>query len=94
MAVNIEETLCNILATAEFSLQLDESTQLGNESLLLTYVRFVKDEQLVQEFLFARKLKTDTKGEPVFTVVENVFKEKPCHFLTVLHVQQMEHHPW
>ena len=29
MAVNIEETLCNILATTEFSLHLDESTLKG-----------------------------------------------------------------
>ena len=35
MDENIEETLCNILAATEFSLQLDESTLPGNESLLL-----------------------------------------------------------
>ena len=60
MVANIEETLCNILATTEFSLQLDESTLPGNESLLLGYVCFVKDEKLVQELLFARERKTDT----------------------------------
>ena len=76
MAENIEETLCNILAATEFSLQIDESTLPGNESLLLAYLRFVKNEKLVQELLFARQLKTDTKGESVFNVVENFFKEK------------------
>ena len=54
MAANTEETLCNILATTEFNLLLDESTLPENESLLLAYVRFVKDEKLVQELLFAR----------------------------------------
>ena len=54
MAENIEEALCNILATTDFSLQLDDSTLPGNESLLLAYVRFIKDEKLVQELLFAR----------------------------------------
>ena len=76
MAENIEETLCNMFTTTEFSLQLDESTLPGKESLLLAYVRFVKDESLVQELLFARQLETDTKGESVFYVVENFFKEK------------------
>ncbi|XP_040581140.1 zinc finger BED domain-containing protein 5-like [Lepeophtheirus salmonis] len=58
MAENVEDKLCNILAATEFSSQLDESTLPGNESLLLAYVRFVKDEKLVKELLFARQLIT------------------------------------
>ena len=92
MAESFEETLCNILTTTEFSLQSDESTLSGKESLLLAYVCFVKDESLVQELLFARQLEIDTKGESVFYVVENFFKEKDFRFLTFLLVQQMEHH--
>jgi uncharacterized protein (UPF0305 family) len=84
MAENIEETLCNMLRTTEFSLQLDESTLPGNESLLLAYVRFVKDESLVQELLFARQLETDTKGESVFCVVDDFFKEKEIPLLNIL----------
>ena len=42
MAENVEETLSKMLMTTEFSLQLDESTLSGNESLLLAYVRFIK----------------------------------------------------
>ena len=76
MAEKVEDTLCNMLRTTEFSLQLDESTLPGNESLLLAYVRLVKDESLVQELLFIRQLETDTKGESVFRVVEIFFKEK------------------
>ena len=73
MITRFKETLCNILAATEFSLQLDESTLPGNESLLLTYVCFVKDEKLVQELLFTRQLETDTKGESVFNVVKIFF---------------------
>ena len=76
MAEKVEDTLCNMLRTTEFSLQLDGSTLPGNESLLLAFVRFVKDESLVQELLFIRQLETDTKGESVFRVVEIFFKEK------------------
>nr|XP_053631809.1 uncharacterized protein LOC128688121 [Cherax quadricarinatus] len=52
MAENNEDTLCNMLKTTEFGLQLDEPTLPGNESLLLAYVRFVRDENLVQDLLF------------------------------------------
>ena len=55
MSDNIEEQLCMILKTTEFSLQLDQSTLPDKKSLLLTYVRFVKDENLMEEFLFAKK---------------------------------------
>ncbi|KFD53559.1 hypothetical protein M513_05475, partial [Trichuris suis] len=65
MAMDVEEALCDLLRRIEFSLQLDESTLPGNEALLLAYVRFIKDEQLTQEFLFSRELSTDAKGEGV-----------------------------
>ncbi|XP_040575992.1 protein FAM200C-like [Lepeophtheirus salmonis] len=84
MAENVEDKLCNILAATEFSLQLDESTLPGNESLLLAYVRFVKDEKLVQELLFARQLITNTKGELVFDIVDNFFKEKKIPLTNIL----------
>ena len=43
-----------MLMTTEFSLQLDESTLPGNESLLLAYVCFIKGRSLCQELLFVR----------------------------------------
>ena len=60
MAENVEETLRKMLMTTEFSLQLNESTLPGNESLFLAYVRFIKGGSLCQELLFARVLETDT----------------------------------
>ena len=43
-AADMEDSLCSIIRNTEFSLQLDESTLPGNESLLPEYVRFVHDE--------------------------------------------------
>ncbi|XP_032075183.1 protein ZBED8-like [Thamnophis elegans] len=83
MAENVEDVLCSILQTTDFALQLDESTLPGNESLLLAYVCFIKDESLTQE-LFARQLKTDTKGESIFHVVEQFFKDKEIPFTNML----------
>ena len=76
MATDVENSLCNILRTTEFSLQIDESTLPGNEALLLAYVRFIQEGKLVEEMLFARPLVTDSKGESIFKVVEYFFQEK------------------
>ena len=54
-----------------FAVQLDESTLPNNDSLLLCYVRYVKEQEIHEELLFARILKADTKGETVY----NTFKE-------------------
>ncbi|KFD56725.1 hypothetical protein M513_02402 [Trichuris suis] len=62
MAQHTEATLCGILKNTESALKLDESTLPGNEGVLLAYVRFIKQERLVQEFLFAKELLTDTNG--------------------------------
>uniref|UniRef100_A0A5S6QNT9 Uncharacterized protein n=1 Tax=Trichuris muris TaxID=70415 RepID=A0A5S6QNT9_TRIMR len=57
MANNVEDALCSSLRTTQFSLQIGESCLSGNEALLLAYVRFIKDVNLVQELLFANELK-------------------------------------
>ncbi|XP_039309107.1 protein ZBED8-like [Solenopsis invicta] len=76
MAENIEESLCDYLKTNQFSIQLDESTLPTNEALLLAYVRFIQDEKISQELLFARNLETDTKGETIFNTLEKFCDEK------------------
>uniref|UniRef100_A0A5S6QFW0 DUF4371 domain-containing protein n=1 Tax=Trichuris muris TaxID=70415 RepID=A0A5S6QFW0_TRIMR len=86
MAVDVEDTLCNFLRTTQFSLQLDESVLPGNEALLLAYVRFIKEEKLAQELLFARNLVTDTKGQSIFLVVEEFFTEKEIPLTNIMAV--------
>lgn len=73
MGRDVENILCKFLQTNRFSLQLDESTLPDNEALLLGYVRFIKDENMCQELLFATYLETDTRGESIFQAVEHVF---------------------
>ncbi|XP_026471713.1 SCAN domain-containing protein 3-like [Ctenocephalides felis] len=86
MAENIEELLCNHLKSCKFSLQLDESTLPNNEALLLTYVRFIKDEEVCQELLFVRNLETDTKGETIFKTLEKFFDEKDIPLKNIISV--------
>jgi hypothetical protein len=84
IAENIEDILCSTLRTTEFVLQLDESTLPGNESLLVAYVRFIKDERLAQEMLFARQLETDTNGKSIFHTVDQIFKDKEIPLTNIL----------
>ena len=72
--------------TSKFSIQLDESTLPRNEALLLAYVRFIKDEIICQELLFAKTLETDTKGESIFYILEKFFKEKEIPLSNILSV--------
>lgn len=58
----------------------------GNEALLLAYVRFTKEEQIYQELLFAKYLQTDTKGESIFHVLDEFFKEKEIPLSNILSV--------
>lgn len=84
MSENIEETLCEHLKTTRFALQVDESTLQGNESLLLSYVRFIKEGKCQEELLFARTLKTDTKGETIFKTLEDFFLQKEIPLTNIL----------
>ena len=40
------------------------------------YVRFIDEGKVVEELLFAKKLTTDTKGETIFNLVDQLFKQK------------------
>lgn len=58
----------------------------NNEALLLAYVRFVNKGTIVQEMLFARTLITDTKGESIFNIVKDFFKEKNIPLKNVISI--------
>lgn len=66
MGKDVEDTLRNSLRTAQFSFQLDESTLPRNEALLLAYVRFINEEKITDELLFAKHLATDLKKSRYF----------------------------
>ena len=53
------------------------------ESLLFAYVHFVKDENLVQDLLFARQLETDKRGVSILCRLE-FFKEKDIPLSNIL----------
>lgn len=86
MSSDVESFLCNYLQTTHFSIQLDESTLPGNEALLLAYARFVMDEEIHEELLFAKTLKSDTKGESIFNVLSDFLHQKSIPFSNIISV--------
>ena len=58
-----------------FAIQLDKSTDVSNCAHLLVYVRYASKDAIPNELLLINKMRTTTKGEDVFELVDNVFKE-------------------
>lgn len=86
MGSDIESFLCNYLQTTHFSIQLDKSTLPVNAALLLAYVRFIMNQEIYEELLFARTLITDTKGESIFHVLKDYFIEKAIPLSNIISV--------
>lgn len=59
--------------TGKFSLQLDESTDIANEAILLTYVRYFYNNKIHEDILFYSKLETSTTGKNIFDTLVNFF---------------------
>ncbi|CAH2011442.1 unnamed protein product [Acanthoscelides obtectus] len=86
MSSDIESFLCNYLQTTHFSIQLDESTLPDNAALLLAYVRFIMNQEIYEELLFARTLITDIKDESIFHVLKDYFIEKAIPLSNIISV--------
>ena len=59
-----------------FAIQLDKSTDVSQFSQLLAFVRYVREENFKEEFLFFTPLKLNTRAEDVLEAVNDFFKMK------------------
>ena len=57
-----KDILQQVIANIKVSLQLDEATDISFYSQLLSFVWYVKDEEVGEEFLFCEPLTTITKS--------------------------------
>ena len=69
LIAQIQDSPCRI------SLQFDETTDIKSISQLVAYVRFVKENAIVDEFLFCQEIKERTRAKDVFDLV-NAFLRK------------------
>ena len=58
-----------------FAIQLDETTDVSNCAQLLVFVRYATKDSIRSELLLSNEMRTTTKGEDVFELVDNFFKK-------------------
>jgi len=74
MASNIEEILVTQLKMcSNFSLQVDESTDITNMAQLLVFIRYDFHNVLNEEYLFYKPLESNTNAENIFKIIDNYF---------------------
>ena len=70
----LQQVITDVKASPiKVSLQLHESTDVSLCSQLLVFARYVKEKEVVEEFLFCEPLKTTTKAVDVFNIVKELF---------------------
>uniref|UniRef100_A0A667X2M9 HAT C-terminal dimerisation domain-containing protein n=1 Tax=Myripristis murdjan TaxID=586833 RepID=A0A667X2M9_9TELE len=74
---NLEEQLVSRLkAAGDFSIQLDESTDVSDCASLLVYVRYVWENDFAEDFLCCLTIPTGTTGEEIFSVLNDYMATK------------------
>ncbi|XP_059902122.1 SCAN domain-containing protein 3-like [Gadus macrocephalus] len=73
MAGNVENTLVEKIKTGPFSIQLDETTTVAEEAILIVYVQYIEETELKQDILMSVNLTATTRGEDIFSVVDAYF---------------------
>jgi hypothetical protein len=70
LAQDMEDQLIEQIKIAEyFSLQLDESTDVGNLAILMVYVRFEYKDDLKEKYFFSASLPTNTTSSEIFKII-------------------------
>ena len=69
LIAQIQNSPCRI------SLQFDKSTDIKSISQLVAYVRFVKENSIVDEFLFCVEMNERTRAKDVFDLVDAFLRE-------------------
>lgn len=84
----VKQSMITVLKQSEyFSLQLDESTDVAGEAILLAFVRFEFDGRIEEEMLFCKCLPSTTMGEEIFKcldgfILDNEIEWSKCVALT------------
>lgn len=65
-----------IKASPYFSIQLDESTDISNNALLLVFVRYCGDSDVHEDLLFCKDLPTKTAADDVMLCLDKYFTDK------------------
>lgn len=63
-------------ASQLFSLQVDESTDISGQAQLVSFVKYIDEDDIKEHILFCKKLEEHTTGEAIFNVINQFFTEQ------------------
>lgn len=69
-----------------FALQLDESTDISKKCQLLSYIRFIDDDSVIEQFLACSELPTTSTGAEVFDSMSNTLTDNGLSWKNCLSV--------
>lgn len=73
MANDVENTLVEKLKMHPFSIQLDKTSTVADEAVLIAYVQYIEDAEIKQDILLSTNLSTTTRGEDIFHAIDTYF---------------------
>ena len=69
LSENIDTNLQKKLEGTKFALIVDESTDISNSAQLLVFVRFINDDEIINQFLCCKEMPTTTRGQDNFDMI-------------------------
>ena len=69
LSENIDANVQKKLEGSKFALIVDESTDISNSAQLLVFVRFINDDEIINQFLCCREMPTTTRGQDIFHMI-------------------------
>ena len=82
----LQQTIAAIRHCERFSLQLDETTDIGSDAQLMVFVRYFDTNHFVEQFLFCRSLAKNITGEEIFKKVDFFFEEHQLEWSNCVYV--------
>ena len=75
LSKNIETNVQKKLEGSKFALIVDESTDISNSAQLLVFVRFINDDEIINQFLCCKEMPTTTRGQDIFDMITGYLKK-------------------
>ncbi|GFX05790.1 SCAN domain-containing protein 3 [Trichonephila clavipes] len=75
MSENIVQNTAKTLANSNFALQVDEITDITGNAQLIAFVRFIHENDIINQFLCCWELPDFTTGKHIFQVISSYLEE-------------------
>ena len=68
LSENIDKNVQKKHEGSKFALIVDESTDISSSAQLLVFVRFINDDEVINQFLCCMEIPTTTSGQDIFYI--------------------------